>query len=200
MDQRIALPIAVRRRRRTGGPQPPRLRDERAIVSVCSCDGPCAQRQRPGAARDPIASVGGFFGFYLELSVFPVLAARDHGSVAAGVLTFATMVATVCTQFVTPRLVHRVAPRTLLATGILLIGLPTLLLFASQSFAMLLVNTLIRGVGFGLLTVLGAAMIAASRPARSAARRSAPTAWRRHWARRSGRPSAWLRCCTGRPT
>ena len=67
-----------------------------------------------------IASVGGFFGFYLELSVFPVLAARDHGSVAAGVLTFATMVATVCTQFVTPRLVHHVAPRSLLATGILL--------------------------------------------------------------------------------
>ena len=111
-----------------------------------------------------IASVGGFFGFYLELSVFPVLAARDHGSVAAGVLTFATMVATVCTQFVTPRLVHHVAPRSLLGTGILLIGLPTLLLFASQSFPMLLVNTLIRGVGFGLLTVLGAAMIAAYAP------------------------------------
>src|SRR6476469_643487 len=90
-----------------------------------------------------IASVGGFFGFYLELSVFPVLAAPHNGSVAAGVLTFATMVATVCTQCVTPRLVHHVAPRSLLATRSLLIGLPTLLLFAAQSFPMLLVNTLI---------------------------------------------------------
>jgi predicted MFS family arabinose efflux permease len=112
-----------------------------------------------------IASIGGFFGFYMELSVFPVLAAHPYGSFAAGALTFSAMVATVSTQFVTPRLVGHIAPRWLLFAGIVLIGLPTLLLFASESLAMLVGKTLVRGAGFGLLTVLGAALIAAYAPA-----------------------------------
>jgi MFS family permease len=124
-----------------------------------------SQATTPGAAtsarrRVLIASGAGFLGLYLELSVVPFIAAREGGRFAAGLLTFALMVTTVAMQAVTPRLLRRFSARGLLAAGLFLIGAPTLVYAASPSLRNLIVVTLVRGAGFGLLTVMGSALIA----------------------------------------
>jgi predicted MFS family arabinose efflux permease len=108
-----------------------------------------------------IATGGGFIGFYLELSAVPVAAAHDHGKGAAGVLTFSLLLGTVATQAGVPWLSRRVDLRRLLAAGIVLLGAPTLAYAAAHSLPAVVAVTVVRGVGFGLLTVLGAVLTAA---------------------------------------
>lgn len=118
-----------------------------------------------------VATAGGFLGLYLELSVIPYLAARHDGRFTAGVLTFALMLTTVGVQAAIPVLLRHVSARGLLAAGLLLIGAPTLLYSVSQSVLNLTLVTLVRGAGFGLLTVMGSALVAAysSRESRGSA-------------------------------
>jgi predicted MFS family arabinose efflux permease len=115
---------------------------------------------RGARRRVLIASAGGFLGLYLELSAVPYIAARHGGRFAAGVLTFALMVTTVAMQAVIPLLLRRFSARALLAAGLILIGAPSLLYTVSQSVASLTIVTLVRGTGFGLLTVMGSALTA----------------------------------------
>lgn len=124
------------------------------------------RRDRPvqvGRARRRVlvASAAGFLGFYLELSVVPYIAARHGGRFAAGILTFALMAATVAMQALIPLLLRRFSPRALYGTGLLLIGPPTFLYGTAGSVTAFALVTLIRGAGFGLITVMGAAMIGA---------------------------------------
>jgi predicted MFS family arabinose efflux permease len=119
----------------------------------------------PGAARSArrrvlVASGGGFLGFYLELSVIPYIAAREEGRFAAGLLTFALMFTTVAMQAIIPRLLRRFSARVLFAAGLILIGAPTLAYAVSSSLPNLIAVTLVRGAGFGLITVMGSALTA----------------------------------------
>jgi MFS family permease len=123
-----------------------------------------AQAARAARHRVLAASAGGFFGFYLELSAVPYIAARNGGRFAAGVLTFALMVTTVAMQAVIPLLLRRFNARSLLAAGLVLIGAPSLLYAVSQSVESLTLVTLVRGAGFGLLTVMGSALTAEYSP------------------------------------
>jgi predicted MFS family arabinose efflux permease len=118
-----------------------------------------------------IATAGGFLGLYLELSAIPYLAARQDGRFAAGLPTFALMLTTVAVQAAVPVLLRRVSARALFAAGLLLMGPPTLLYSVSQSVLNLTLVTLVRGAGFGLLTVMGSALVAAysSRESRGSA-------------------------------
>lgn len=108
-----------------------------------------------------IAGAGGFLGMYLELSAVPYIAAHHGGRFAAGLLTFALMVTTVPMQALIPLLLRRFSAGTMLAAGLLLIGAPTLLYEVSESVPNLIGVTLVRGAGFGLITVIGSALTAA---------------------------------------
>jgi predicted MFS family arabinose efflux permease len=104
-----------------------------------------------------VASVGAGSSFYLLVSVVPLYAASEVG---AGLATGALMLSTVATELLTPRLVARFGYRRVLAAGLLLLGAPALALPASAGLATILVVCAIRGVGFAITVVVGAAQVA----------------------------------------
>jgi predicted MFS family arabinose efflux permease len=75
-------------------------------------------------------------------------------------LTFALMFTTVAMQAIIPRLLRRFSARVLFAAGLILIGAPTLAYAVSSSLPNLIAVTLVRGAGFGLITVMGSALTA----------------------------------------
>lgn len=116
----------------------------------------------------PVAMAMGFAafgGWSLLLPVVPLAVSQAGGSEAlAGAVTAVFMAATVATQLVTPRLLHVWGYRLVLAVGCLLLGLPALALLASTAAPVALGVSVVRGVGFGLLTVAGSALVAELAP------------------------------------
>ncbi|QNG21288.1 MFS transporter [Rhodococcus triatomae] len=115
-----------------------------------------------------------FGGFALLLPVVPLVVSRAGGSDAvAGAVTATLMAATVLTQLVTARLLRRFGHRTVLAAGCVLLGLPSLaLIWVATSAPAVLAVSAVRGVGFGLLTVASAALVAELVPAERLGRAS----------------------------
>lgn len=108
-----------------------------------------------------LASLGAFSGFFLLLSVVPLYAAEIGGQTSgAGFVTGALMLSTVATQLVTPWVLGRLGYRTVLASGLILLGTPAFLFVWATGLPAILGATLLRGIGFGLVTVVGAALIA----------------------------------------
>jgi predicted MFS family arabinose efflux permease len=70
------------------------------------------------------------------------------------------MAATVATQLAVPWLIVRIGYRWVLALGLLLLGVPAPLLVLSAELAPVLAISAVRGVGFGLVTVAGSALVA----------------------------------------
>jgi len=100
------------------------------------------------------------FGFQLLLSVVPLYADRaGGGSSGAGLATAAFMLSTVLTQIQMPRILGRYGYRRTLATGLLFLGVPALFYAYARTLAPILAVTLVRGVGFGVVTVVFAALI-----------------------------------------
>ena len=99
-------------------------------------------------------------GFQLLLSVVPLYADQaGGGSSGAGLATAVFMLSTVLTQIQMPRVLGRYGyPRTL-AGGLLFLGLPAFFYAYAQTVAPILAVTLVRGVGFGIITVVFAALI-----------------------------------------
>ncbi len=108
-----------------------------------------------------VSMLGSATSFYLLLSVVPAYA----GGSSAGLMTGALMLATVLGELATPRLVNRFGYRTVLATGLFLLGAPALGLLASSSAACIVTICFLRGLGFALAVVAGGAMTAALIPA-----------------------------------
>jgi predicted MFS family arabinose efflux permease len=105
------------------------------------------------------------FGFQLLLSVVPVYADEaGGGSSGAGLATTAFMLTTVLTQIQMPRVLRRYGYGRVLAVGLLLLGPPALLYLLVQAIPPILAVTLLRGVGFGIVTVVFAALIAELAP------------------------------------
>jgi predicted MFS family arabinose efflux permease len=112
------------------------------------------------------AALASFFGFQLLLSVVPLYAeASGGGSTGAGLATAVFMLSTVLTQVCMPRLMNRFGYRPLLPAGLLLLGAPCLLYLLAGNVAGILAVTLVRGVGFGIATVVFAALIVEIAPA-----------------------------------
>lgn len=106
-------------------------------------------------------SLVGFGGYGLLLPIVPLWAAQGGaGELGAGATTGLFMLATVGTQFVVPALLRRLGHRTVLTLGMLLLGGPAPLYALSADLPLLLGVSLLRGVGFGLVTVAGSALIA----------------------------------------
>jgi predicted MFS family arabinose efflux permease len=100
------------------------------------------------------------FGFQLLLSAVPLYADdAGGGSLGAGLATAAFMLSTVFAQVQMPRVLNRFGYRAVLAVGLLFLGLPTFFYAVTQTLTSILAVTLLRGVGFGIATVVFAALM-----------------------------------------
>jgi len=121
--------------------------------------------KRGALISGPVASLAlamlvSAFGFQLLLSVVPLYtAAVGGGTGGAGLATATFMLTTVLTQVAMPRLLGRFGYRRVLVAGLLFLGLPALLYPLAGGVAGVLAVTLLRGVGFGIVTVGFAALI-----------------------------------------
>ena len=107
------------------------------------------------------ATVLGFGGYALMLPVVPLWVARGgSGALGAGSTTGVLMLVTVLTQLAVPWLLARVGHRWVLGSGLVLLGAPTPLLALSSALGPVLAVSALRGVGFGLVTVAGSALVA----------------------------------------
>lgn len=108
----------------------------------------------------------GFTGFFLTLASLPAwVAAAGTSDDIAGLVTTTFLVSTICTQLLVPRLTHRFGMTPVLIAGLVAIGAPTPLLAVSAELRWVLVVSVVRGCGFGILTVLGALLSARLVPA-----------------------------------
>ncbi|OLL75488.1 putative transport protein [Pseudonocardia sp. Ae168_Ps1] len=107
------------------------------------------------------ATALGFGGYALLLPVVPLWVARGgSGEFGAGLTTGVLMAVTVGTQLLVPAMLRRVGHRPVLVVGSLLLGLPTPLLALTADLAPVLAVSAVRGVGFGMATVAGSALVA----------------------------------------
>ena len=111
-----------------------------------------------------LSGASGFASMYVLLSVSPAVAGRQAGSVAAGAATGIFMIATVLTQVMTPWAMRRWSTPRLLAASLILLGAPAGLISisvdVSTNVAAILPVAAIRGVGFGLVTIVATSAVA----------------------------------------
>lgn len=103
----------------------------------------------------------GFTGFFATMSALPAwIAQRGTADSLAGFVTTTLLVATVSTQTLVPRLTNRLGMTTTLALGVIALGAPSLLLLVDGGYLWVLAICAARGIGFGILTVLGSMLTA----------------------------------------
>ena len=103
--------------------------------------------------------------FYLLLSVTPMYAAAaGTGTAGAGLVTGVLLLGTVAAELAAPILMRRFGYWTMLLTGALLLGVPALALLPGGSLAVIVAVSAVRGLGFGLCTVMTGALTAALLP------------------------------------
>lgn len=118
-----------------------------------------------------VLAAAAFGGFSLLLPVVPWAIAEAGGTDAlAGSVTTMFMATTVLTQVAMPKLMRSRGHRPLLIAGCVLLGLPSLGLLASTAPPLVLGISAIRGIGFGMITVAAAALVAELAPARQLGR------------------------------
>src|SRR5215831_10572724 len=104
-------------------------------------------------------------GFYLLLSVTPMYAAAaGAGSAGAGLVTSVLLLGTVAAELAAPALMRRYGQWALLVAGALLLGVPALAPLPGGSLTVIVAVSVVRGVGFGLCTVMTGALTAALLP------------------------------------
>ena len=107
------------------------------------------------------ATVLCFSGYALLLPVVPLWAERGgSGALGSGATTAVLMATTVGTQLAVPWLLVRIGHRWVLAAGSVLLGAPAPFLAVSADLVPVLALSALRGVGFGLATVAGSALVA----------------------------------------
>lgn len=98
----------------------------------------------------------GFTGFFVTISALPAwLALQGTAESLTGLVTTALLIATVMTQIMVQRLKRLLGLTTTLAVGAVALGAPSLLILIDDGFAWVLAISAVRGIGFGILTVLG---------------------------------------------
>ncbi|MEQ4306172.1 MFS transporter [Plantactinospora sp. B6F1] len=113
-----------------------------------------------------VASFGAMTSFYLLLTVVPLYATSvGAGDVGAGMVTGTLMLSTVLAELAIPRLSARFGQRGLLIAGLLLLGVPPLMLLVATGMPAVLLVCLIRGLGFAVAVVVGGALAAQLAPA-----------------------------------
>ncbi|MFQ1000701.1 MFS transporter [Modestobacter sp. SSW1-42] len=108
----------------------------------------------------------GLTSYAVLLSALPAYAAgTGAGLVAAGSATTVFLVVTVLAQGTVPALVHRRGLGPVLAGGLVALGAPAPLYLAGDDVRWILAVSAVRGIGFGVLTVLGSTIAAQAVPA-----------------------------------
>ena len=103
--------------------------------------------------------------FYLLLSVTSMYAAAvGAGSTGAGLVTGVLLAGTVVAELASSMLMKRYGYRTLLVVGAVLLGVPALALLSARPLAIIVIINLVRGLGFGLSTVVTGALTAVLLP------------------------------------
>lgn len=114
----------------------------------------------PGIRPLFIVSAAGFSGYSALLPVAPLWAAHGGaGTAGAGLVNGVLLLATVLTQLVVPRLLSLFGYGRVVVAGLLFMGLPGLAYSISDALGPVLAWSAVRGVGFGIITVTGSAVV-----------------------------------------
>lgn len=117
-------------------------------------------------ARLLMAVLGSGLSMYLLTSVVPLyLASTGSGGVGAGLATGAMMLSAVAMELAVPALLVRFGYRNTLALGLVLLGLPALVLLTTTALPLVLAVCAVRGAGLGIMVVGGVALVAELVPA-----------------------------------
>ncbi len=120
----------------------------------------------PQLVRVLVGVFGSCLNFYLLIAVVPLYLARaGWGGAGAGLATGAMMLATVLTELAVPVLVARFGYRALLGAGLVLLGVPSLVLALSAALPVVLAVCLTRGAGLAIMFVADTALVAQVVPA-----------------------------------
>ena len=106
-----------------------------------------------------------FTGFAATLAALPQHAVELGAAPAsAGLVTTVMLGATVAAQLLVPATMTRLRTGPTLAVGLVLLGAPSLLLLLTPDLRLLLAVSVLRGVGFAVVTVVGSALTATLAP------------------------------------
>jgi MFS family permease len=126
---------------------------------------PRQRRFNPGMLAVLVSAAGTSASLYLLLTVVPLHAASGPaGGAAAGLTSAALMLSSVAAELVTPALVARFGYRVVFGLGVVLLGAPALALPLSAELALIIAVSVLRGIGFGITVVVGAALAALLAP------------------------------------
>lgn len=115
----------------------------------------------PGMLALALLSMFGFSGYAALLAVAPLWVVEGGATAAgAGLVNGTLLVATVLTQLAVPRSLTRWGTGGVLVVGLLLLGAPAPAYLISSSLGWVLGLSVVRGMGFGILTVVGSTVVA----------------------------------------
>ena len=113
-----------------------------------------------------ILSVFGFSGYAALLAVAPLWAVHGGATAAgSGLVNGVLLAATVLSQLAVPRALASWGTGRVLIAGLLLLGVPAVGYLLSDRLGWILGLSAVRGVGFGVLTVVGSTVVARLVPA-----------------------------------
>ena len=108
-----------------------------------------------------LLTAAGFSGYAALLPVAPLWAVHGGADEAgSGFVNGLLLLATIATQPFVPWLLRRFGTAPVLATGLLFLGGPSLLHLISDQLGWILAMSVLRGFGFGILTVTGSTTLA----------------------------------------
>ena len=118
--------------------------------------------RKPGMAPLVVMTCAGFSGYAVLLTVAPLWAVEGGATTAgSGLVNGVLLLFTVLTQLFVPRALRRFGWGLVLVVGLVLLGVPGVLLSLSNELGAVLGLSAVRGIGFGVLTVTGSAAVAA---------------------------------------
>ncbi len=120
----------------------------------------------PGMLDLAVLSVFGFSGYAALLATAPLWAVNGGATAAgSGLVNGVLLAATVLAQLAVPRALASWGTGRVLVAGLLLLGVPAPAYLLSDGLGWILGLSAVRGLGFGILTVVGSAVAAHLVPA-----------------------------------
>ena len=117
----------------------------------------------PGMLDLAVLSVFGFSGYAALLATAPLWAVNGGATAAgSGLVNGVLLAATVLAQLAVPRALASWGTGRVLVAGLLLLGVPAPAYLLSDGLGWVLGLSAVRGLGFGILTVVGSAVAARS--------------------------------------
>lgn len=130
-------------------------------MSTVPSSSPTPVWRAPGMSALLVLTAAGFGGFSALLPVAPLWAVNGGANEAgAGLVNGLLLLVTVITQPFVPGLLRRLGTGRVLAAGLVLLGIPSLFFLLSDQLGWILLLSILRGIGFGILTVSGSTVVA----------------------------------------